>query len=604
MNNILEQNQRIGKYRVQNLIKGGHFNETYRVVDDNDDSYFLKIFVMKRVPAKLIDEETSEVREILNCQRLVHKNIISYVESGKVSLDVGECSYLITNYFSGELLVEKIQRDGRIEFEEAVSIFKDLLEGLRYMHSLCPVVLHNDITPRNIMLPKSTAGCTEIIDMGHTSSPTGGVASFETADLDVRYCAGETFVGMYSQQSDIFSAVAVFYTMLFGHAPWDVTLDADMPRAEKIKAVKKQRKEELDFSGADIEPVFCEIIRKGLAKSSLRYSTISELLSDINSRSVHPIEENDSLPNTPPQSQKNQAKSNAPDNENAVNIEMKQGKGNGFADIAGMADLKQLLRTKVISVIQDKEKAARYRLTPPNGMLLYGPPGCGKTYFAEKFAEETQFNFFMVKASDIASIYVHGTQGKIAELFRKAEENQPAVLCFDEFDALVPNRSMVENPGLSGEVNEFLSQLNNCSQRGIFVIATSNRPDKIDPAVLRTGRIDRQIYVPLPDEECRREMFAHHLQGRPYDESEIVLDELVALSDGYVASDISYVVNDAASIAAYNDSPITMAILKDVIQCTKPSVNKDVLKSYDELRDVMNGIERRSTLPQVGFRTP
>ena len=115
-------------------------------------------------------------------------------------------------------------------------------------------------------------------------------------------------------------------------------------------------------------------------------------------------------------------------------------------------------------------------------------------------------NFLMVKTSDLASIYIHGSQEKIGSLFKQAQEKAPSVLCFDEFDALVPNRSNIDNTSMSGEVNEFLSQLNNCSKKGIFVIATSNRPDKIDPAVLRTGRIDKQIYVPLPDLDARKEM--------------------------------------------------------------------------------------------------
>ena len=86
-----------------------------------------------------------------------------------------------------------------------------------------------------------------------------------------------------------------------------------------------------------------------------------------------------------------------------------------------MNDLKTMLRQKVIFILTDKARAEKYKLTPPNGMLLYGPPGCGKSFFAEKFAEEAGFNFILVKASDLGSIYIHGTQGKIADLFKKAE---------------------------------------------------------------------------------------------------------------------------------------------------------------------------------------
>ena len=116
--------------------------------------------------------------------------------------------------------------------------------------------------------------------------------------------------------------------------------------------------------------------------------------------------------------------------ETSADVEVKRGGGNGFADIAGMDELKEMLRKRVILILQDKELAEKYKLTPPNGMLLYGPPGCGKSFFAEKFAEETGFNFILVKASDLGSIYIHGSQGKIADLFKKAEENAPHMIPF------------------------------------------------------------------------------------------------------------------------------------------------------------------------------
>ena len=187
-----------------------------------------------------------------------------------------------------------------------------------------------------------------------------------------------------------------------------------------------------------------------------------------------------------------------------VSVQAEVRQGNGFKDVAGMEELKDIVRKKIIFVLKNRELAERYKLTPPNGMLLYGPPGCGKTFFAEKFAEESGFRFIDVKASDVGSPYIHGTQGKVADLFKKAEAQPPTVICFDEFDAFVPNRSGVDNQSLSSEVNEFLSQLNNCAKRGIFIVCTSNRPDKIDPAVLRTGRIDQLIYVPAPDQAARR----------------------------------------------------------------------------------------------------
>jgi transitional endoplasmic reticulum ATPase len=274
-----------------------------------------------------------------------------------------------------------------------------------------------------------------------------------------------------------------------------------------------------------------------------------------------------------------------------VEFPIKRGEGNGFEDIAGMCELKESLNKQVVFVIKNKEVAEEYRITPPNGMLLYGPPGCGKTFFAEKFAEETGFNYMLIKSSDLASSYVHGSQEKIRQLFDQAEQNAPIVVCFDEFDALVPDRSW--NNVSSEEVNEFLSQMNNCSKRGIFIVATSNRPDKIDPAVLRTGRIDKMAYVPLPDYEARKEMFALYLKDRPKEDG-IDVEELANMTEGYIASDIAYIVNDAAMVAAYTRTKISKELLLSSVTATRPSVRSESIKQYDDIRRKMEDKNRRN----------
>ena len=185
-----------------------------------------------------------------------------------------------------------------------------------------------------------------------------------------------------------------------------------------------------------------------------------------------------------------------------------------------------------------------------------------------------------------------------------AEKNAPIVICFDEFDALVPDRSNPAAQYSSSEVNEFLSQLNNCSNRGIFIIGTTNRPDKIDSAVLRTGRIDKQVYVPLPDKEARREMFLIHLKGRPFNEKQIDADKLSEMTEGYIASDIAYIVNDAAMIAAFTDQEITEELLESSVKNTRPSLRADTLKIYDDIRQQMENTERREqSRPRIGFPT-
>ena len=592
---ILTQGQQVDAYTVEYLIKANAYCETYRVADDDGNPYFLKLFVIKNIPEKLLTKE-GKVREIEYCRKLSHQNIISYVTSGTLMIPEGVCHYMVTVYFSGELLVEKIEREGAQPVLEAKRIVMGVLHALQYMHDEHGL-MHNDITPRNIMLSAKTDGEPELIDMGHVSGATSGVTQFDTSDLEVEYSANSTFAGMYDEQSDVFSVVAVLYLLLTGCAPWPY--DTSLPRREAIREVKKMRRDpaalELDLVPEEMRG----IISRGLSPSpDERYKSAKELLRALDDPSqVEPASpKSDSRSAS---SREHRDDDDAQARETAVDVEIKKGKGNGFKDIAGMDEMKDMLNKRVIFILRDKELAQKYRLTPPNGMLLYGPPGCGKSFFAEKFAEETGFSFILVKASDLGSVYIHGTQGKIAELFKKAEKNAPTVLCFDEFDAFVPNRSDDLGNHHSGEVNEFLSQLNNCSQRGIFVIATSNRPDKIDPAVLRTGRIDKMVYVPLPDQVARREMLKLHLKDRPCDELDY--EKLATLSEGYVASDITYVVNEAAMIAAFNGTNITEELMETTIGGIKPSVKGEALKEYDRIRDRMEGNERRNSLPKVGF---
>jgi transitional endoplasmic reticulum ATPase len=287
------------------------------------------------------------------------------------------------------------------------------------------------------------------------------------------------------------------------------------------------------------------------------------------------------------------------------NIESKKPRiksGNGFSDIAGMDSLKKTLTLEVLDVLKRPEHYKKYGVTIPNGMLLYGPPGCGKSFISEKFCEEAGFNFFMVKPSDLSSIYVSGGEEKIGQLFQQAEANSPTVICFDEVDAVMPKRSDDSNHSISARVNEFLTQINKCSDRGIFVIATTNKPNLIDTAMLRTGRLEIKVYVPPPDSQARADLFKIYLKNRYKDEN-IDFVGLSKESENYVASDVEYVVNKAAHSAAINEVKISMDILREVMRNFKPSINKDILQSYEQDHEKFSGSkdEPNSRSP-IGFK--
>ena len=576
---ILQSNQKFGKYEVQYLIKENSYCETYRVEDEDENSFFLKLYIKEKMPERLFDKN-GNISSIELSLNLDHDAILKVLEHGDIEIDgVGTCSYIITEYYAGELLADKLYRDWHLPMEESLRIYKDVMEGLRYLHTQYPPIIHNDITPRNIMLTKD--GGVKIIDLGHLSycKNYAGEPPFDYNDLDIRYLANEAMVYTFNERTDIFSATAVLYHMLFADTPW-------FPDAEQVSRgswinkitllLKTRSNQELDFCGKKMPDKYREIINKGLALKAMdRYNSTKEVLHDIELLY---------------------------DDESKQEFEslLQEHKGpSGFEAIAGMSDLKKMLNDRVLFLLKDRAKVEKYKLDPPNGMLLYGPPGCGKTFFAEKFAEECGYYFMMVKMSDIGSTLVHGTEENIAKLFAEAEKNAPTILCFDEFDAFVPARTTYEGRNQAGEVNEFLTHLNNCGKKGVFVIATSNRPDMIDPAVLRTGRIDKQIFVPLPDEEARMEMFNLYLNGRPCDN--IDTKALAVITDSYIASDISYICNETAMIAALNDKQITQELLETTIRSIRPSIRPDVIKMYDDIRDKMEGIERKNTYKKIGF---
>jgi transitional endoplasmic reticulum ATPase len=280
---------------------------------------------------------------------------------------------------------------------------------------------------------------------------------------------------------------------------------------------------------------------------------------------------------------------------------------NGFGDVAGMDELKNLVMESFINVLNNKECAKAFGITPPS-LLFYGPAGCGKTFFAEKIADEVGINFMKVVPDDLASTLVHGTQEKIGEVFRKAERKAPTLIFFDEFDAMVPRRSNDDRNYQNGEVNEFLCMLNNAAEKGIYVLAATNHPERIDKTVLRTGRIDEIIYVDMPDSKARESLFRLALSKLPVEEN-IDFKRLADLTKGYNCSDISYIIK-VASRKMFNasilekDQPykvITQKLLEDTILHRAPSVSSRDLREYERIRSEFSPKDESCKHQAIGF---
>jgi len=249
-----------------------------------------------------------------------------------------------------------------------------------------------------------------------------------------------------------------------------------------------------------------------------------------------------------------------------------------WSGVAGMRDLKAIFEEDIILPLKHPETYALYKIPRPNGFLLYGPPGCGKTYIVNKLAEILKFHFMNVKPSDLGSTYIHGTQLKISDLFLEAETRSPTLLFIDELDALIPRRDQNMFQGYKSEVNEFLVQLDKAGRRGILVVGATNIPNDLDEAALRPGRLDKKIFVGPPDLEARAEAFRLGLLDRPAEK--INFSWLAEESDFFTFSEIDQVVIDAAREAARNHAAISNGILFKHIHKMKPSLSEEKIERY------------------------
>ena len=255
--------------------------------------------------------------------------------------------------------------------------------------------------------------------------------------------------------------------------------------------------------------------------------------------------------------------------------------GRGLSQVTGMAELKAQLMHEVIGPFADPELYRRYRVSLPNGILFYGPPGCGKTYIARSLAEELGWFFQYCRPSDVASPYIHDTVSRIRAVFSTAIEKAPSIVFIDEFEAFVPARSVLggHQQYKAEEVNEFLANLEGCAERKVLVIAATNEPEKIDPAVRRSGRFDKLILIPPPDAEARRAMLEFHLNGRPV-EGSLDTAGVAAVLEGYSASDIKLLVDEAARMALKRTELISTGTLLAALERVGASITTDDMQRY------------------------
>jgi len=590
---LLKKKQTISNYTVQFHIKQGEYAETYRVKDNSGKNYFLKIFNLAKLHRTQFNSNNS-VLELEIAKLLDHPNLCKYHDSAEITLENQKLVFIVYDFISGETVAQRIIRDQTCSVFDAKQILIGVLNGLKFLHNQPNPIIHNDLTTQNVMLDLSgDAPISKIIDFGYARFQDQDMRSFRKDGLNPFYMAPECFNGVFSIQSDLFSVGAMLYHLLFGLPPSFIDLSKYQSKNEALEdVILEERLKPLKLPNLDIfelDEQLINILHKALSNNiDLRFKSADEFIKAL--KGELSISKNDTCNFELSEI----AKGNIPAKQRT--------KGNGFADIAGMEELKEQLRFDVINLLTNPEEYKKHKLELPNGILLYGPPGCGKTFFAEKFADETGYNFQKVVSSDIASIYVHGTQEKIREIFDAAKANAPTILYFDEINSMVPKRDSnnLQN-GAAGEVNEFLSQLDNCGSFGVFVVASTNYPTHIDTAVLRAGRLEQKFYVSPPDFEARKAMFEMYLKGRPMDFG-IDYNKLAQMTDSFVSADIKLLI-DKTSRKTIREKlgVITMETLEKIITTSEPTVTIDEIRKHELIRDEFEGQKRISERKNVGY---
>jgi len=272
-----------------------------------------------------------------------------------------------------------------------------------------------------------------------------------------------------------------------------------------------------------------------------------------------------------------------------------------WEDIGDLEDVKQQLKESVEWPLKNPEVFERIGINPPKGILLFGPPGCGKTLLARAVATESEANFISIKGPEVFSKWVGESEKAIREVFRKARMSSPAVIFFDEIDSLVPRRGL--GYGDAGVTDRVISQLLTeidgiATLQDVVVLAATNRPDIVDPAILRPGRFDRLIYVPEPNEEGREQIFKIHTKDMPL-AKDVDLKALARLTKSYSGADIESVCREAGMIALrrdINSKEVLFADFQEALKRIGPSISSDMETWYKNFMRKIRRVQKPAPL--------
>jgi transitional endoplasmic reticulum ATPase len=294
-----------------------------------------------------------------------------------------------------------------------------------------------------------------------------------------------------------------------------------------------------------------------------------------------------------------------------------------WEDIGGLEEVKEILREAVEWPLKYPEAFEALGITPPKGVLLYGPPGTGKTLLAKAVATESEANFIGIRGPEVLSKWVGESEKRIREIFRKARQAAPTVIFIDEIDAIAPMRGTDVNRVTDRLINQLLTEMDGLEENsGVVIIAATNRPDILDPALLRPGRFDRLILVPAPDEKARLEILKVHTRRMPLAE-DVNLEEIARKTEGYTGADLAAVVREAAMAAMrralkegvkragifeeLSEAFLGSLVVKrrdfeEALKKVRPSVDKYILEYYKSFEESKKAV-RREPYEKIDYLT-